>query len=109
MVSKDQIEKILVAIEDKGYALNCAPDGFSFFSHTNKSQYVKYLNDNHVEEPWEYDDEPKLFGSVELDEPWGNCVAIYIDEGKNRMLASEALDKYADDYILRNPKERREF
>jgi hypothetical protein len=91
MPSQDQINKIKVELNRKGFATNCKPDDFYFLSHTNVKEYLSVLNAG-------FDEGDELYsGSIELDEPWGNCVAIIrFNDEEYELNAKNSLDNYAD-------------
>lgn len=109
MPSQHQLNQIKLEVENKGYAVNCPPDNFLFFSHQNVRELVNLLNNNSNNESYSVDFDESYYDSTELDEPWGNCVAIYLTESDNESKALAALNKYADDFVKNNPNTARNW
>lgn len=113
MPTQNEIEIIKYEIERKGYAANCHPDSFHFFVSHNVCEYLFILNNdqdkykNHATYGEEFND--FYVDYIELDEPWGNCGAIYLADSKkiNLHKALEALNIYADNFVKLHPEETR--
>jgi hypothetical protein len=111
--AQNEIEIIKYEIERKGYAANCHPDSFHFFVSHNVCEYLDLLNNdqdkdkNHATYGEDFND--FYVDYIELDEPWGNCGAIYLADRKNINLhkALEALNIYADNFVKLHPEETR--
>jgi len=107
--SKSQLEQIKTEIQNKGYATNCHPDNLKFFSHQNVREYVGELNNDPNNEKYPEDFNEPYFNYATLDEPWGNCVAIYLEEENNINKALEVLSKYADNFVKKHPDTSRNW
>ena len=109
MPSKNQLNQIRSEIQNKGYATDCPPDNLDFFSHQNVREFVNLLNNDPNNEMYPEDFEEPYYDSIEINEPWGNCVAIYLTESNNEADASKALNEYADDFVKNRPDTTRSW
>jgi hypothetical protein len=89
MVDTEQVDQLIDAIDEKGFATSCPPDDFSFLSPHSKGNYKDALNSLRS-------DGEASFESVELDERWGTCVAIYRNEEDFFDKALEVLNEHAE-------------
>lgn len=115
MPTQNEIEIIKYKIERKGYATNCHPDSFYFFVSHNVREYLSILNNdqNKDKNHATYDEDFNTFyvDYIELDEPWGNCGAIYLVDSDriNLHKAWGALNAYADNFVKLHPEETRSW
>jgi hypothetical protein len=104
MLSQEQIDELRYEIDQKGYVTDCPPDNLNFFGHQNLREVVNILNNDPDGDLYPEDYDEPYFSSVELDEPWGNCAAIFLTSSNNKDKALKALNKYADNYVRQNPE-----
>lgn len=109
MPSKNQLNQIRTEIKNKGYATDCSPDNLNFFSHQNVQEFVDLLNNDPNKERYYGSFDEPYYDSIEINEPWGNCVAIFLTESNNKIDATKALENYADVFVQRNPDESRNW
>jgi hypothetical protein len=109
MPTQSQLKQIRTEIKNKGYATDCPPDNFNFFSHQNVRDFINLLNNDPNNEMYPEDFHGPYYDSIEINEPWGNCVAIYLTGSNNEANASKALNKHADNFVKNNPDTNRDW
>lgn len=89
VIDPQKLNILFSELEAEGFATSCPPSNFNFITNNNAWQYLKALNLSPFNDEF-------YFESVELDGPWGNCVAIYRCEEGMRQTALDALNSHAD-------------
>jgi len=102
VATQSQLNQIINAVQNKGFASQGSPDNFDFISDINVREIVCILNKDPKDLLYPEDFSDPHYQYITIDEPWGNVAAIYHTGSNYEEKAKEALNLHADQFVKNN-------